>query len=178
MTDALDIGLLHLLHLPEGFPGTGLHASLILVREADGTQTVGMLGEWDGDLKHTWKEPSQPVSCRAFLIEPEVLARLEEVVPKACGSSHGSVLAHAFAAETIGSNQDVARLLAAIPDLDGDARNGQLRCHRLPIAGEFDTFPPRPGPLTVVLVFNDPPTAIPAEPTPANRSRSEVRPEE
>jgi hypothetical protein len=98
----------------------------------------------------------QPLSCRAFLIEPEVLARLQEVVQKACDVAPDKALDHAFAAETVASNVDVARLLSAIPDLDGEVQGHKIRFHRLPIANEFDTFPPRQGPLTVVLVFDEP----------------------
>jgi hypothetical protein len=121
--------------------------SLFLARESDGTRTVGMF------VTGSELESHQPVCCRAFLIEPEVLARLQEVVGEV---DPDNAISRAFTAETIATNLELARLLAAIPDLDGEVQDREIRFHRLPIADEFDTFPPRPGPLMVVLVCDNP----------------------
>jgi hypothetical protein len=102
--------------------------------------------------------------CRGFLIEPEVLIQIRDVVRKsgdfyqgnAAAQAPGDVMqevVHAFDAKTMAGNMDIARLLSAIPDLEGEvSESGEIHFHRIPIADEFDTFPPRPGPLTVVLV--------------------------
>ena len=121
-------------------------------------QTVGMWAKEPSGM-----EPRQPVTCRAFLIEPEVLARLEEVVQNAYDVGSDQALIHAFATKTVADNLDIARLLSAIPDLEGEAQDHEIRFHRVPIASEFDTFPPRQGPLTVVLVFDVPAAVAPAE---------------
>jgi hypothetical protein len=102
--------------------------------------------EWEG---------RKPVSCRAFLIEPEVRARLQEVVEKTCAVARDKAFRHTFASETVAGNMGVARLLSAIPDLDGELLDGEIRFNRLPVASEFETFPPRQGQLTVVVVFDD-----------------------
>jgi hypothetical protein len=155
VTDALDIRPVCLGGGPRF--GESTAGSLVLVREAEGTRTMGMWLELDG------RESSQPGSCRAFLIEPEVLARLQDVVQKACHIGPDNALDHAFAAETVAGNLDIARLLSAIPDLDGEVHGAKIRFHRLPIADEFETFPPRQGPLTVVLVFDEPAAPAPAQ---------------
>jgi hypothetical protein len=155
--DAVDV---EAVYLPCWGPRANERAtgSLVLVREADGTRSVGMwlLGpsEW---------ESRRGSSCRAFLIEPEVLARLGEVVEKIGALVAGEVLDRAFAAETVAGSVDLARLLAAIPDLDGEVRDDEIRFHRLAIANELDTFPPRQVALTVVLVFDDPAAIAPGD---------------
>ncbi len=148
VTDALDVSPVS---LPRGTEpldkGIG---SLVLVREANGAQSVGLCVRLDRVVF-----PSA-VPCRAFLIEPEVLARLQDVVQRACEVGPDGALPCAFATETVAGHLEVARLLSAIPDLDGEAQGNEICFHRLSIASEFDTFPPRQGPLTVVLVFDDP----------------------
>jgi hypothetical protein len=138
--------------LPRGRPDRDpFSGSLVLVAEAAGTRTVGL-----------WLETHEPTreghrgACRAFLIEPEVLERIEDVVRKASEVEPDRALDHAFQAHIIAGNLDVARLLAALPDLDGEARGPLIHFHRLPVAADFEVFPPRQGPLTVVLVFDDP----------------------
>jgi hypothetical protein len=154
VTDAVKVRV-ECLPLRSWFREIGAFGSLVLVREADGTRTVGM--SVDPMMVDLYRmRLHRPASCRAFLIEPEVLARLQDMVQKACHVGPDKALDHAFAAETVAGNLDVARLLSAIPDLDGEVHGAEIRFHRLPIADEFDTFPPRQGPLTVVLVFDDP----------------------
>jgi WD40 repeat protein len=168
VTDAVEVRGACLLLGSRQFPEKLLVGSLVLVCEADGTRTVGMRVE---HYSVHMMSLGQPISCRAFLIEPEVLARLQEVVRKAFEVDSDKALIHAFEAETIASNMDIARLLSAIPDLDGEVRNHEICFRRLPVAGEFDAFPPRQGPLTVVLVFDDPPVS---EPTKDARQQGEV----
>lgn len=119
-------------------------ATLVLVHEADGSQTVGLCGQFEPKVGHSL--------CRAFLIETEVSRRLQEVVRKVSGVAVNDAIAHAFAAETVAKEMDVARLLSAIPDLDGELVEGKWRFQRLPIASTFESFPPRREPLTVVIV--------------------------
>ncbi len=142
VTDLLDVELRSLLREPRCLRAVPLRGSLVLVREADGTHTVGMQVD---DDRSDRIEPGQAVSCRAFLIEPEVLARLQEVVQKTSAVGPDRVLDHAFAAETVSSNMDIARLLCAIPDLDGEVRGCAIRFHRLPIAAEFRFLPAASG---------------------------------
>jgi hypothetical protein len=130
----------------EGFSG-----SLVLVAEADGAHTVGLWLETHGPTREDDRS-----ACRAFLIEPEVLKRLQDVVQEACKVEPNRALGHAFLAETVAGSLDVARLLAALPDLDGEARGPLIHFRRLPLAADFEVFPPRQGPLTVALVFDDP----------------------
>jgi hypothetical protein len=157
VTDAVDVRLVcqgRRESRPFGWDRSG---SLVLVREADGTRTVGIQESLHGMgymLSHMLSR-AQTASCRAFLIEPEVLARLQEVVQQTFEVGSDKALGHAFAAETIASNMDIARLLSAIPDLDGEARGWGLQFRRLPGADGLDAFPARLGPLTVVLVFDE-----------------------
>src|SRR5262249_15474983 len=114
VTDAVDVRPVWLHRRESRFRPEG-DGSLALVREADGSRPVGMWGALTGRENVAWSR-DQTVACRAFLIEPEVLARLQEVVGKAVAVGPYKALAHAFAAETIAGNMDVARLLSAIPD--------------------------------------------------------------
>jgi hypothetical protein len=60
----------------------------------------------------------------------------------------------------------MARMVCAMPDIDGEydpARN-QLRFHRLPVPNDLDALPPRPGPLTIVIVFDLTGTECPSSP--------------
>jgi hypothetical protein len=156
VTDALDVRPVWL--SPRSQFHEGASAVLALVSEADGKRTVGM---WAELAEREDRPPAS--SCRAFLLEPEVLARLGELVQKTCAIGPEKALVHAFAAETVVGNRDIARLLSAVPDLDGEVRGPEIHFRRLPVADEFDAFPPRQGPLTVVLVFEDPAAVAPAE---------------
>jgi hypothetical protein len=119
-----------------------IRAHLCLVREADGKRSVGL---------HLVRADLAGPS-RAFLIEPEGLQRLKEVVAKLSGWDQDDALAYAFDPEVVASNLEIARMLSAIPDMDGEVIHGQLRFRRLPVPNDLDALPPRPGPLTIVLV--------------------------
>jgi hypothetical protein len=143
-----------------------------------------MLLQMDSQLGRFLEMPTRHMLFRAFLIEPEVLIQIRDVVrntgtfsqDKAAAQTPGEAvedsthsrsgfrsghepgdvmeeLVHAFDAKTMAGNLDIARLLSAIPDLGGEVSpRRKIRFHRIPIADEFDTFLPRPGPLTVVLI--------------------------
>ncbi len=136
---------------PEGtrsgdVPSPG-RAHLLIVREEDGGLTVGLLVK----SRLCWAK-DRPLRLRAFLVEPEVVGRLAAALERSA-SSAGDILSRAFAADVVASHQEVARLLSALPELEGErGPDGVARFRRFPIPPTFSKgFPPRPGPLTIVL---------------------------
>src|SRR5262249_49328925 len=122
-------------------------AKILLVCEENGTRTVGLLLDFPLEIG------SPVLSCRAFLIEPEVIKRLaalgnlpEELVPH-------DVLCQAFQGGAVRNNIELARLLAALPELDGEVLLDErcVRFQRLAVPQGFDTFPLRAEPLEVVV---------------------------
>jgi tetratricopeptide (TPR) repeat protein len=118
-------------------------AQFCLVREADDSLSVGLL------LQFTEAPRLQGrFLCRAFLFEPEVIARLEGLV--------GGSYLDAFDHDVIANNLDVARILSVL-SLDGEWSSGEdeVRFRRLGISGGYDLFPPRvEEPLRVVAVLH------------------------
>jgi len=112
---------------------------VFLVREADGTQTLGV------QAKHFIRP--RPSHCRAFLLEPEVVERLKALM----GDKPWQ---HAFLAETVASSFDVARILSAAPELEGKVQGYVVVFDRVAVPQQYDRLPPRKQPLQVVIVFD------------------------
>ena len=65
-------------------------------------------------------------------------------------------MVRAFEAETVTNNREVARILSAVPELEGELNlsTGIFRSQRLPIPDDCVQFPPRTELPLVVLVIN------------------------
>jgi len=119
---------------------------LALTREPDGRRYVGVVPEFT--------VPGPDRLCRAFLMEPEGLERLKRIVVEKTGARPDAALAFAFHPGPLTYNYDVARMVSACPDLDGELTDGRVHFCRLPVPDDLEAFPPRPGPLTVVIAFD------------------------
>jgi hypothetical protein len=129
--------------------GPPASVELLVVCEEDGTRTLGMLwwvAHWSG---------VQRAHCRAFLLEPEVVKRLRAILGAAAEAPPEHIL-HAFQHEIVAANFEVARLLTALPELEGEIQHpGPVaRFGRLPIPAGCDAFPARVEPLQVVIVVH------------------------
>lgn len=125
-----------------------------------GEAVLMVLGDAQGQRAFTMLTLARSVNlgsvCRAFLIEPEVMNRLEAAVSSAAPVD-GDLLQQGLAAPALASNFDVARLFSAIPELEGTINaSGEMRFETFAIPDDCDHFPPRPGPLTVVVVIGPP----------------------
>jgi hypothetical protein len=131
----------------------GMDWIVALVREADGMLTLGAkfrtkLLEWQlssSDDHRFWRISSWP--CRAFLLEPEVVAKLETVLGDRPWTD-------AFLPEVIAGKFEVAQILAAVPEMEGKMRPGhEIVFDRLRVSERYDTLPPRSAPLQGVIVL-------------------------
>jgi hypothetical protein len=128
-------------------------ADLLLVRESGGGRSFGMLMSFPEEVCGGLLR-----RCRAFLCEPEVVKHLRLALDAAATSPTGEVLFQAFQPEAVADNVEVARLLSALPELDGIIHPpGEARFHRHPIPDGCSQFPPRPAPLSVVVVIDHAP---------------------
>jgi hypothetical protein len=121
---------------------------LCLIREPDGRHTLecrARLAEpgQEGEEASGWAGTS--FHCRAFLLEPEVVQRLQSLLQDRPWQM-------AFLAETVVNYPEVARILAAAPELEGEVRGRDVVFERLPLPDQYDTFPPRRGLLQGVIV--------------------------
>lgn len=66
------------------------------------------------------KLPHRNVPCRVFLIEAGVVEHLREACLGLAAKDDPEVLERAFADECLGKDLEVARILSAVPDLDGE----------------------------------------------------------
>ncbi len=128
-----------------------LAVSLYLVHEPDGKNTLGCRAGPTQLTGHPevagWA--SRPCPCRAFLLEPEVVERLGALLA-------GKPWQEAFSAETIANNGEVARVLAAAPELEGEVGPDEIHFERVPVPERYNTFPPRKELLQVVIVCDTP----------------------
>jgi hypothetical protein len=117
-------------------------STLCLVREADDKRLLDL--RVGGARSYPRK-----ARCRAFLLEPEVVARLKSQMGE-------KPWKQAFLAETVVENFEVARILSAAPEMEGELHNGRALFHRLPMPERYDRLPPRKEPLEVVVVLGSP----------------------
>jgi hypothetical protein len=137
-----------------------VHAELLLVREEDGMRTLGMLLRMPADVLRGQLECFAPwlrgqrSRCQALLFEPEVVQRLR-VVLGTTGEGPADAILQAFQPDVVATNFEVVRILAAVPELEGEIQpSGEARFCRLPIPDRCDAFPPRAEPLHVVIVLH------------------------
>jgi hypothetical protein len=143
----------------EGPPLLLGQAALLILREQSGACSLGMLLRFAGLVHERLAElvPIHPGSpCRALLFEPEVVTRLDLALQTTTFRSPEDVLRQALRRETMNNNLEVARIISAVPELDGevDIRRDEVRFQRLPIPDGFDLFPPRAEPLFLVVAIN------------------------
>lgn len=77
--------------------------------------------------------PPYPVACRAFFIEPAVLSRLTTLDKSFADRPPLTVLQTVFRPEWVGYNLEAARILSALPEMDGTVDQDG--------AGAFDPAP-------------------------------------
>ncbi len=124
-------------------------AEVLLVREEDGSRTIGLLLEGQ---PHRWF-PSE-TQCRAFFLEAAIRKRLASALRIQDESPFDRILPQAFQPEAVAKSYEVASLLAGLPELEGEIqlhREFQVRFARLAIHGGDNRFPPRAGPLHVAV---------------------------
>jgi hypothetical protein len=124
-------------------------AELCLVREADGSHTLGVLLRLDSAQLFGAALTGTRFRCRVFLFEPEVIRRLEGLL---CGRSYLDSLEPAV----LENYPEVAGILAAVSELEGEWSAGQseVRFARLSIPDSYDLFPPRAEPLQMVAILH------------------------
>ncbi|MBY0228499.1 MAG: hypothetical protein K2W96_04385 [Gemmataceae bacterium] len=120
----------------------GGEAILCLVREADCPPTITLV------LPPLGIKP--PAQCRAYLIEPEVAARMQDAVGDRPWTD-------AFRAEVLADNADAARALIAAPEIEGawDSRTRSIRFNLIKSAYDRFLLPPL-DPDMVAVVFVEP----------------------
>ena len=125
-------------------------AELLLVREEDGTPTLGLL--LDGHPRD-WSLGG--TRCRAFLLEPPVLKRLEAGLRLQGEVSLDCLLLQVLQRRTVQTIYQTTALLCGVPELEGECRPDStgVTFQRFPMPGHPDRFPPRAGPLLVAVVF-------------------------
>jgi hypothetical protein len=129
---------------------------LLLLHEPNKERSVGLIMEpFHPVFPEIFHYSRPPWRVRAFLFEPEVIKRVN-VALKNTQESEANILRQAFQAEVIKENFEVARLLSAVPELEGkfDPSYPRIRFEPLGIPNDCDQFPPRPGPLHVVVVIS------------------------
>jgi hypothetical protein len=148
------------------FRGISADVELFITRERTGRPGLGMLVTDSTDDWLCWflsmdrenrevrfDREDREVRCRAFLLEPEVVKRLAEAL-RMQGAPEHSILDRAFEREVVATNLETARILAAVPELEGEIKDITLYSRPLPIPDGYDTFPPRAEPLQVVIVID------------------------
>jgi hypothetical protein len=110
-----------------------------LIRETDNLRALGCKGCVPLDV-------SESRRCRAFLLHPKVVAKLQ-------ARMGGRPLLHAFSAEVLADDPEVARMLASAPEMEGVCHDGKVVFDRLPVPDHRDAFPPSEEPLQVVIVL-------------------------
>jgi hypothetical protein len=141
---------------PEEKRGSLREIELYLVREADGKHSLGCRADVREILRdfayEREVERQTPLhhdtarKCRAFLLLPEVVARLKSQM----GDKPWQ---QAFLAENVANNFEIARILSCAPEMDGELRNGEIVFDRVPVPDCYDTLPPLKEPLQVVIVY-------------------------
>jgi hypothetical protein len=150
-------GLILVLGIPEelGQKRVAGAAEFCLVREADQSLSVGMVMRFVEGPRLEGR-----FRCRAFLLELEVIDRLE-------GLLGDKSYIEAFTPEALTNILDVARILSVTSDLAGEWTPGESEVcfHRIGIPGGYTLFPPRgrAEPIIVVVALHpaddEPPTA-------------------
>jgi hypothetical protein len=163
------------------FPGR-----LLLVQEPDGTHsfTLEPARMALGTVAHL-PPGADRYRCRALFLEPEVLSQLAQALGQApVTQASAALLTELLGRNTVGGNKEVARILSAVPELEGDitaggeathhplvpevhlssphgelelfyeGKAGLFRFHRLPVPDAHRGLPARSEPLTVVLAFS------------------------
>lgn len=131
-----------------------ISAQVLLVREEDGRRTLGLLLDLPTAFGGAELEGgSEEWRCRAMLFEPEVVTRLRSVLDASPGVSENAVLRAAVEANVVAGNLEIARILSAVPELEGDGQlaRGQLRFRRLSVLEGMTQLPPRARMLSVVV---------------------------
>jgi hypothetical protein len=131
------------------FPPSAERAELCLVREADGSRTLGMLLRLDAAHLSEAALPTRRYHCRLFLFEPEFIRRLE-------GLLGGRSYLDSFELDVFTNNPDVVRILAAVSELEGEWLAGQaeVRFPRLAVPDIYVLFPTRAEPLQIVAALH------------------------
>jgi hypothetical protein len=97
-----------------------------------------------------------PAPFRAFLLEPEVVERLSQAI-EAPGQAGESVLPRVFSAEVVAGNLEVARVLSAVPELEGivnaDGSGTTSLAAIPPTSPPVEVVPPA---VTIVVVIDNP----------------------
>jgi hypothetical protein len=128
-------------------------AELLLVREEDGTRTLGLLLD---------RPPPDSAPggrrCRAFLLEPPVLKRLAAGLRLKGEVCQDDILLKVFERGTVANNYETTRLICGVPEFEGEwlADSSEVRFPTFAIFGGQDRVPPRAGPLLVAVVFYQP----------------------
>jgi hypothetical protein len=100
----------------------------------------------------------RPLRCRAFLLEPEVFQRLREgLLPSLRAREHGlAFFGEVFDRAVVAQNLEVARILSALPELEGTFTSPwNFAFRRLPVPDVCVRFPSRPGPINVIVVLDN-----------------------
>lgn len=123
-------------------------AELCLVRGAGDSRSVHLLVPLNQAVRHeAGCSLPEPFRCQAFLLEPEVVRRLEQFFGGNC--------LRAFETEPIAADREAIELLAVACKLEGEclpfARAVQLS---VALPGRFDLFPPRSVPPRVVVAMH------------------------
>src|SRR5262245_50648849 len=102
---------------------TLLQAVLRIVGEPDGTWTVILFGNHvllEGGRLDDSRQQDAGRPCRAFLGEPEVAMRLSIALGSPADTTTESPLPRVCMREVLANNLEVARLLSALPELEGE----------------------------------------------------------
>jgi hypothetical protein len=140
--------------------------TLCLVHEPDGRHTLGCRVPLPDHLAG-----ASARRCRAFLLEPEAVAKLTAIT--------GGPWAAAFRPETVRATFEVARVLAAAPEMEGAICPDRPEAvfGRVPVQDFFDALPPRAEPLGVVIVVDaaDKPKSLTPAPEPRHEESADER---
>src|SRR5207248_2918277 len=96
--------------------------------------------------------PARPVACRAYFLEPAVVDRLKAAAAKE-GNEKPS-LREVFRDDLVARSFEVARVLAAVPELEGTIdENGACEFHRITLPETCSAIP-LPEEVTIVVVID------------------------